>query len=103
MAHKGSDTVGWLNKTSNILEDSIWVGDEPSNLVISEDSKYAYVSLGTEASVSVIDIEARRVINTLDALKDPMGMALSSDGQTLYVAKQRSGMVDRCLRVRSST
>ena len=77
------------------LEDSIWVGDEPSNLVISEDSKYAYVSLGTEASVSVIDIEARRVINTLDALKDPMGMALSSDGQTRDVAKQRSGMVDR--------
>ena len=95
VAHKGSDTLGWLNKNTHVLDDAVWVGDEPTNMIIDQDAKYAYVSLATESAVSVIDIASRTVINTLDALRDPMAMALSSDGHMLYVATQRSGMVDR--------
>lgn len=93
VAQRGNDTVGWVEVASGRLVDAVWVGDEPSNLVLSEDGRTAWVALATEDSVAVVDVAARAVTQRIPVVKDPLAMALS--GRTLWVASLRSGQPDR--------
>ena len=94
VAQKGSDSIGWIDTESNLLVDD-GCGDEPSNIVIDGQAERAYVALATESAVAVVDIAERRVVDRWTAVPDPMAMALSADGELVYVATQRSGQVSR--------
>ena len=48
---KGSDTVGWIDVETQELYDAVWVGDEPTNIVIGPENKKAYVALATESDM----------------------------------------------------
>ena len=74
----------------------------PRAVVFSRDGKRAYVSSGTGAAVTIIDAERHRAAGSIVIPRDgirgplpprPMGLALSDDGQTLYVANGRGGTV----------
>lgn len=93
VVQRADDTLGFIDPESGALIDSLWVGDEPSNLVI--DGETAWVSLATEAAVAQIDLIERRVVRRVDAVPDPLAMALNADGTRLYVAMHRSGHPDR--------
>ncbi len=99
VAHRGSDTLGLIAlATSDAparLVDAIWVGDEPANVVLSPDSTRAYVSLKAEDAVAVVDLAERTRIARIAAVKDPLALAISPDGATLYVASHRSGHPSR--------
>lgn len=73
----------------------IEVGLRPRDIVFSSDSTRAYISNEVGASIAVIDVAASTVLNTF-ALPEgslPMGLVLSQDGQTLYVANGRARTV----------
>lgn len=91
VAHRGSDTVGFIDRTRKVLEDSLWVGDEPAGLAMSKDGKLLYVSLATMRQVAVVDVEKREVSARIDVGFDPRAVVLSPDGSRLYVASYRSG------------
>jgi len=91
VAHRGSDTVGFINRERGVLEDALWVGDEPSGLALSPDARRLYVSLATMRQVAVVDLERREVVARVDAGFDPRALALSPDGKRLFVASYRSG------------
>lgn len=91
VANRGSDTLGFINKTTGVLEDALWVGDEPTGLAIAPDGKRVYVTLPTMRQVAVVDLEARQVLARVDLGLDPRALALSLDGSTLFVAAHRSG------------
>jgi YVTN family beta-propeller protein len=74
--------------------DSIQVGDHPNDLCLSRNGRTLYVANANDNSVSVIDINHRNVLETLDAALYPgspggsttNGLALSENSQTLYIA-----------------
>jgi DNA-binding beta-propeller fold protein YncE len=88
---KATDSLGFIDTEAQRLVDSIPVGDEPADLVLSPDGKLAYVSLATTAQVAVVDLIAREVIGHIDVVNDPRSMAITRDGKTLFVAAFRSG------------
>ncbi len=95
VAQRGSDTLGLVDAASGRLLDSIWVGDEPANVVLSSDGATAYVALKSENAVAVVDL-ARRVRSArIEVGTDPLAMALSDDDGRLYVASHRSGQPSR--------
>jgi gluconolactonase len=75
-----------------MLKGKIKVGLRPRDIVFSDDSSRAYVSNEIGASIAVVDVANGTVLNTY-ALPEgslPMGVVLSPDNQTLYVANARA-------------
>jgi len=95
VAHRGSDTLGFVDPSRDRIVDAVWVGDEPSNVRLSPDGSRAYVALSTEGAIAVVDTRTRTVIDRFDALRDVSGLDLSADGNTLWVAPRRSSQADR--------
>lgn len=91
VAHRGSDTIGFIDRTRKVLDDALWVGDEPSGMALSPDGKTLYVTLATMRKVAVVDVEKRLVIANVDVGFDPRAIVMSPDGKRVYVASYRSG------------
>ncbi len=90
VAQRGADTIGFINPERNVLEDALWVGDEPTGLALSADGKTLYVSLATERAVAVVDLASRTLRNRIKVGFDPRALVLSKDGSALFVASYRS-------------
>ena len=91
VANKGSDTLGLLDVATGKQSDAIWVGDEPTNILWDEARSLAYVTLAGGDGLAVVDVPNRTLIKTIAAVFDPLALALSPDGTTLFVASHRSG------------
>lgn len=88
IAQTGRDSLGFLDLELGRVVDAIKVGDEPAGIIVRGD--IAYVTLSGADKVARIDLVARVVTDTVDVGRDPRAMALSVDGQTLYVASLMS-------------
>jgi DNA-binding beta-propeller fold protein YncE/mono/diheme cytochrome c family protein len=95
VAQRGSDSLGLVSLAGGRIEDAVWVGDEPSNVLVSPDGKTAFVTLATERAVAIVDLASRSVRARVETGWDPVAMAQSPDGATLYVASHRSGHPSR--------
>lgn len=95
VVQRGNDTLGFVDVESNLLVDAVWVGDEPSNVVVNAEGTLAFVALATDAAVAVVDLATRAVVARVETVADPLAMALSTDGATLFVASHRSGKPGR--------
>ena len=90
----GGKKVLFYNLMSRTIRDSIEVGENPNELLLSKNGKTLFVANAGDNSVSVIDIAKRKVAEVLNAALYPdaptgsasNGLALSDDQQTLYVA-----------------
>jgi len=90
----GSRKIAVYNTESNLFTDSVAVGDHPNDLCLSGNGQYLYVANALDNSVSVVDIKARKALETLNAALYPEsrvgsttnGVALSADDKILYVA-----------------
>ena len=82
-----------VNTVSLEIEGSVAVGDHPNDMVTDKKGKFLFVANSNDNSVSVIDINQRKVIETLNAALYPTtltgsttnSVALSKDDKTLYV------------------
>ncbi|MFN3487262.1 MAG: YncE family protein, partial [Planctomycetota bacterium] len=104
LAWKGSTAV-----VSNLLDDSITlldvapprlavraalsVGDEPRGIVLSPEGRRAFVALGGEDAVAVVDLAARRPVSHIPAGDEPWHLALTPDGTRLIVGENLSRSV----------
>ena len=91
VAQRGADSIGFIDRETGVLEDALWVGDEPTGLALLADKGLLYVSLATERAVAVVDVRERRVIGRIEVGFDPRALVASADGKRLYVASYRSG------------
>ncbi len=83
------------------LTDEIEVGAQPWHPIYSPDGSRIYVPNKQGNSVSVVDVEQREVIHTIegDAFAEPHGAALSADGRYLYVSNNHQrGMMEDMMR-----
>jgi len=82
MEHDGKTLV--FDATSMVLKNSIAVGADPAEVTFSADGKYAFTANGGSNSVSVIDINSKKVIKTIAVGAEPVGAWTGIDGN-MYV------------------
>ena len=90
----GGDKVLVYNIAAKVIMHEINVGDNPNELLLSKNGKILFVANADDNSVSLIDINKKKVIEVLNAALYPdaptgsasNGLALSKNQQTLYVA-----------------
>jgi YVTN family beta-propeller protein len=90
----GCDKVKILDTKTNKFSGEIQTGDNPNELLLTQNGKYLFVANANDNSVSVIDIKQRKILEVLNAALYPdapsgstsNGLALSTDEKTLYIA-----------------
>jgi YVTN family beta-propeller protein len=90
----GGSSVAVIDRKNLATVHMIAVGDHPNDLVESPDGKRLFVANGNTNTVSVIDCERWKVIETIGTAlapqapegSTPNAVALDRDGQTLFVA-----------------
>ena len=90
----GCEKVYIFNTVSKGFTSEINVGSNPNDICLTKNNKYLFVANANDNSVSVIDVNQRKVIETLTASLYPNapqgsttnGLALSPDEKTLYIA-----------------
>jgi YVTN family beta-propeller protein len=85
-SNEGAGTVSVIEGTAVVA--TIPVGNRPRGIAVSADGTRAYVALGRDDAVGVIDIAARKVIDKIPVGSDPEQVALSPDGRTVYVSNE---------------
>lgn len=98
VAQRGADTVGFVDRERGVLEDALWVGDEPTGLALSPDATKLYVSLPTTRQIAVVDLATRAVVARVEVGFDPRSLAISADGERLFVASYRAGNREKDLK-----
>ncbi len=90
----GCDKVYVFDTGKKNVTAEIAVGDNPNELCLSKNGRFLYVANSNDNSVSVINVQERKVAETLNAALYPdapngsttNGLALSSNEKTLYIA-----------------
>ncbi|MEY3349562.1 MAG: hypothetical protein RLY46_1601 [Bacteroidota bacterium] len=90
----GCDKVLVFDTKNRQWKQPIGVGDNPNEMLLTNDGKYLYVCNANDNSVSIIDLSKKAVIETLDAAlypNSPSGsttnsIALDPVGKKLYIA-----------------
>lgn len=80
------NTVSVVDTGTNMVIDTITVGNRPVSAVVSPDGTRAYVVNQGPDTVSVIQTSTNTVISTIDVDNDPTDIAISPDGSTVWVA-----------------
>ncbi|MDA0684624.1 MAG: hypothetical protein O2797_00910 [Bacteroidetes bacterium] len=93
---RGTSTLT-LFSTSNpsqvIQHHSLWVGDDPRQITYSPDGTHVYAAIRGMDRVAVIDAVAEVPADPIDhpAMREPVGLAITRDGKTLFVASENEG------------
>ena len=90
----GGGKVDVYDLQKEMITDSFLTESHPNDMEITKNGKVLFVANANSNSVSVIDLEKRKVIETLSASLYPdapagsttNGVALSKDNKTLYIA-----------------
>lgn len=90
----GCDKLIVVDTRSESVSAEIPVGDNPNELCLTKNGKYLFVANANDNSVSVINTNEQKVMETLNAALFPNappgstsnGLALSADEKALYVA-----------------
>lgn len=90
----GGDKVLVYDPVQQKMTGEIETGSHPNDMTISKDGRYLFTANANDNSVSVIDVKARKVVETLNtalypdapAGSTPNGLALTADGKQLLIA-----------------
>ena len=90
----GGSAIAVIDPNNLSIRNTIPVGNNPNDLVLTTDGKYLFTSCGNDNSVHVIDTESFRVIEKLNtacfpdapAGSTPNALAISEENFRLYVA-----------------
>jgi DNA-binding beta-propeller fold protein YncE len=69
----------------------ITVGNNPLRIVLGPDGRSAYTANLGGATVSVVDLPSSRTVATVPTVPSPTGLALSGDGNWLFVTSNAVG------------
>ena len=89
-----NDEVIFYDLKEQKIDGRVEVSTWPAHAIFSRDGKLLYVSGETAGDVTVIDVAQRKVVGRIiHGGGDAMGLALRSDGKTLYAAAGENKML----------
>jgi YVTN family beta-propeller protein len=71
--------------------DEIAVGSHPAHVIADQSGKLAFVTNAGDDSVSVANIQTKRLVTTIGVGRYPHGLRISPDGSEVYVANVEDG------------
>ncbi|HEY8931575.1 MAG TPA: beta-propeller fold lactonase family protein [Mucilaginibacter sp.] len=97
----GGDKVAVFDTKLNEVAYTVAVGDNPNDLCLSRNGKYLYVANANDNTVSVIDLQKYKVLETLNTAVYPTplsgttsnSVALGKNDKTLYIANADNNCV----------
>jgi YVTN family beta-propeller protein len=90
VVNQESDSISVVSVSKGIVTDTIYVPDEPADVVFSGSN--AYVSIARNNQVAVIDTTTHLVKSRINLSNgQPKAMAVSADGSSVYVVMSVSG------------
>lgn len=93
-AAMGAAGAVWaIDTASNKVVAKVPVGKHPAHVVVSGDGSTAYITNGTDNTVSVVDTATRRVSDVIAVGVSPHGLRISPDGKEAWVANLKAGTV----------
>ena len=69
------------------------LGRYPRGIVVSPDSRYAYVSVMGESHIAKVDLESRTIVGTIEVGRGPRHVVLDPEGRHLYASLNQLGEV----------
>jgi YVTN family beta-propeller protein len=97
VANKHSDTLSYINHNSLAVEQTINVGHNPHELVITPDQRFMYLSnyAAPGNTISVVDLMARKHIKQIPTGEYTRihGAAMAPDGKNAYFTAGQTGWV----------
>jgi len=101
--NEGTNDLSVIEVATDTVIGTIEVGDNPRGIIFSKDERMMYIANNGALSgdtldvpvdsVSVVDLALDQVVATIDVGDAPRGMALTPDGNQLYVVNSRSSNV----------
>ena len=85
----GCDKLLIFDLDKNIWKNPIMVGDNPNEILITPNGKYLFVCNANDNTVSVVDVKAKKVIETLDAALFPNSPSGSTSNSLAYDAAKK--------------
>ena len=89
----GSAELVFVNTASFAVTGRIseGLGPRPFSVVVPGDGRYAVVNNAGGSTVSVVDLEARAVVQTIEVGEQPIVVRAHPDGERVFVANEVSG------------
>ena len=89
----GSDEVAFINTASFAITGRVSesLGPRPFSVVVPGDGRHALVNNAGGNTVSVVDLEARAVVQRLEVGEQPIVLRAHPDGERVFVANEVSG------------
>ena len=69
------------------------LGRYPRGIVVSPDSRYAYVAVMGESHIAKVDLESRTIVGTIEVGRGPRHVVLDPEGRYLYASLNQLGEV----------
>jgi YVTN family beta-propeller protein len=104
VANLSLDRISIVNATTDEFVDDIVLsqGTEPMQTTISPDGMYLYVSARGTSKLLVIDTATNSIIIEVSVRPGPMHIAITSDGNKIYVPSMMGNVVNVIIKVGSS-
>lgn len=95
VTNEEGDSVSVVDRSKDRVVSTIQVGRSPKAIVLEPDTRRAFVLNGGADSVTIIDVNTHRPVHTfnLDVRARAQEMAISPNGQTLYVANSANNNI----------
>ena len=88
----GSDELAMVNTASfEVTERVSGLGPRPFSVAVPADGRYAVVNNAGGSTVSVVDLEARTVAQTIEVGAQPIVVRVHPDGERVFVANEVAG------------
>ena len=93
VTNQASATLSILETHPLTRHAALRVGPEPYGVVADPTSRFVYVAATGADRIDVVDADRVQVVDTIAVPARPRGLAISADGEWLYVTHQLSGAV----------
>ena len=88
----GSDEIAFINTASFAVIGRVpGLGPRPFSVAVPGDGRYALVNNAGGSTVSVVDIEAQAVAQTIEVGAQPIVVRVHPDGERVFVANELTG------------
>ena len=89
----GSDEVAFINTASFEITGRVTdgLGPRPFSVVVPGEGRYALVNNAGGSTVSIVDLEAREVVQRIEVGEQPIVLRAHPDGERVFVANEISG------------
>ena len=88
------NSVAIINTNSLVVEDTVFVGSEPTNLAFRPDGSQAYITNSTSNFVAVFDTQSRTVINSFLLPEHPQDVVFGNSNRLWVLGENNIFQID---------